>query len=1181
MPIIPSPKVLLVDDQQENLVALSRVLSSLPVEIVTANSGREAIATAATTEFALMILAQEMSELDGLNTAKILRSFPLAEQTPIIFLARQEIITKAMAEINILGLVDFLEQPPNQIFLQGKAKLYLQFFQQKHTLQYYDDCLENSIESAYIDIKNNHSEQLNKIILANISDTIFITDALGKFTFICSNIDVIFGYSLAEVNAMETVKILLGDFKFNEYELKEKGELKNLRHDVQDKQGKTHYLLINLKKVAINGGIYLYSCRDISEWAQQEQAIRNSEANFRDIFASISDGLLVLDQDNYICYANAEAVKLLNCTLEELVGTICSPLENTEFSLTVDDGTIYTVDVSVTEIRWYGQPAKLVSLRDISDRKRMEDQLRENQDKYYRLLENLDNGVVVHNADTEIVYANPKAEAFLGLTDLEGRNLDDEYWVFFNKEGKKLEKEEFPVAQILSNQSSLKNFEMAIYRSDTGQLLWAYVNAYPEFYNRDTIQEIVVTFSDITERKEAEIQLTTINENLEALIEERTSELESSNGQLLQEIIEKEQVSINLTTQEAKYRALVRDASDAIILITIDFIVLEVNYRAVELSGYDQEELIGRSLLDLRLLTPEFYAQQRYFWRTLKREQIAELTDVKLVKKSGELISVDISASVITYENQSIVQCIVHDITLQKKIQAQLQRENYFRQQLLEKMVEGLFVCHEVEQFPFLEFTVWNPMMKSITGYSKEEINQYGWYETLYSYGEPQEAAKARMKAVTLGVDMIKEEWEIVRRDGMLRTIEISTALITSKNETNVLALIQDITEQKQQLQVIKHNEATLRCIVENLPIFFGMRTINFSKWYYINPSFENLTGYTSEEMYEDPLLWQKIHREEYAENLEQARPNLGEWTIFSMEKKDGTQIWAQTVEFLVDEVDDLSDSARVVVFGQDITDIKRAEIETLRSLVKERELNEAKSQFVDIVSHEFRTPLTSIIGFGELLSKYFDRLSTEKQQQYINNIQNSSQRLKQLIDDVLSISRYDANKIEIELGNTNLKNLGSDLIENFSCGLGSEHNLEFNYHLKPEEHSLVDVRLLRHVLENILSNAIKYSAPDSTITLDISKDEEHLLFQVRDEGIGIPLQDQEKLFEAFHRASNVGDIPGTGLGLSIVKRYVEFQGGTIQVTSMPGEGTTMVIKLPLNPAPIIQIAQGETDRLS
>ncbi|MBE9175182.1 PAS domain S-box protein, partial [Synechocystis salina LEGE 06155] len=1180
MSIIPSPKVLVADDQQENLAALSHALGSLSVEIITANSGREAIAAAATTEFALMILAQEMPELDGLETAKIIRSFPLAEQTPIIFLARQEIIAKAMAEIDVLGIIDFLAQPLNQNFLQVKVKLYLQLFQQQQTLEYYDSYLGNLDKSIYIGETNSQTEQLNQIILANISDAIFLTDSFGKLTFICSNVDTIFGYSVAEVKAMETVKTLLGDFKFNEYELKEKGELQNLRHDVQDKQGKIHHLLINLKKVAINGGVYLYSCRDISEWAQMEQAIRNSEANFRDIFASINDGLLVLHQDNHICYANAQAVKFLNCTLEELVGAIYNPLENTESSLIMDDGTVYTVDVSLTEIKWYGQPAKLVSLRDISDRKRMEDKLRENQDQYYRLLENLDNGVVVHKANTEIVYANPKAETFLGLTDMKGRSADDKCWVFFNSEGEKLETDDFPVSQVLATQSPLKNFEMAIYRPDVGVTLWAWINAYPEFYNESSIQEVVVTFSDITERKQAEIQLKTINENLENLIEERTRELEASNSQLLQEIIEREQVSITLATQEAKYRALVRDASDAIILITIDLTILEVNHRAVELIGYSQEELVGRSLLGFNLLPPEFSSQQKHFWLTLKREQIAELTDVKLVKKSGELISVDISASIITYEDNSIIQCIVHDITLQKRIQAQLQRENYFRQQLLEKMMEGLCVYQPIKQFPFLQFTVWNPMMETITGYSREEINQCGWYQSLYPDEPAQQRAIASMKAVALGGDMVKEEWQIVRRDGVFRTIEISTSLITSENEVNILALIQDITEQKQQLQIIQDNEATLRCIVENLPIFFGMRTMDFSKWYYINPSFESLTGYALQEMYEDPLLWRKINREEQGENLEQPRFNLGEWTIFSMEKKDGTQVWVQTVEFLVD---DLSESARVVVFGQDITDIRRAEIEIRKSLIKERELNEAKSQFVDIVSHEFRTPLTSIIGFGELLSKYFDRLSSEKKLHYVNNIQNASQRLKQLIDDVLSISRYDANKLEIKLSNTNLRNLGGDLIEHFSCGLGREYNLEFNYYLEPGESSLVDERLLRHALENILSNAIKYSAPGSTVTLDISKNERYLIFQVQDQGIGIPPQDQEKLFEAFHRASNVGDVPGTGLGLSIVKRYVEFQGGTIQVASVLGKGTTMVIKLPLNPASIIQIAhaQGETDRLS
>ncbi|AIE73053.1 MULTISPECIES: PAS domain S-box protein [unclassified Synechocystis] len=1161
MPIFPSPKVLLVDPQPE---AIIQALQHLPMELVIFNSGQEAIAKVATTEFALIILTETQSEWGALDIIKIFRSFPLANQTPIVFFAHQEIITKATAEIETLGTIDFLSQAFHLSLFSNKVKFYLDFFQQKQALEHQNDYLKSLVEVEQLENEFSSSERLNKIVLANISDAVFITNLSGDLTFISPNVHVIFGYSLPEVEAMDNIKTLLGEFNFNEYELKEKGEICNLVHDILDKQGKIHHLLVNVKKVAIDDGIYLYDCRDISELARTEQAIRNSEANFRDIFANISDGLLVLDQDDYICYANSQAVELLNRPLEELVDQIWSPEQNIELTLSRDDNTRYTFDVSLTEIKWYGKPAKLVSLRDITDRKCMENELRENQDKYYRLLENLDNGVVVHKANTEIIYANSKAEKFLGLTDLEGRNLDDKHWLFFDQEGEMLEKKDFPIAQVLAKQVPLKNFEMGFYRADLRQIFWAEVNAYPEFYNQNTIQEVIVTFADITERKQAEIQLKTINENLEILVEERTSELEASNRQLLQEIIEKEQVSVDLATQEAKYRALVRYASDAIILITVDFVILEVNHRAVDLIDYSQEELIGRSLQDFEFLPLEFYGQQRKFWRTLKRKKIAELTDVKVLKKTGELISVDISASVITYENHSIIQCIVHDITLQKNIQAQLQRENYFRQQLLEKMVEGLCVYQPIDEFPFLQFTVWNPIMEAITGYSQAEINQYGWYNTLYPDSQSQQRAIARMKGVIFGVDMIKEEWQIMRRDGALRTIEISTALIKSAKQTNVLALIHDVTEQKKQLQIIQDNEATLRCIVENLPIFFGMRTMDFSKWYYINPAFENLTGHTPQAMYSDPTLWQKFHRREESENLGQDSFSLGEWTVFSMEKEDGTEIWVQAIEFLVD---DLSESARVVVFAQDITDTKRAEIEIRRSLIKERELNEAKSQFVDIVSHEFRTPLTSIVGFGELLSKYFDRLSPEKKLHYISNIQNASQRLKQLIDDVLSISRYDANKLEINLGNVNLWSLGNDLIEGFRCGLGSEHHLQFNYHLKPEELSLVDVKLLRHALENILSNAIKYSAPGSIVSLNINKQDNHLLFVVKDQGIGIPPQDQEKLFEAFHRASNVGDIPGTGLGLSIVKRYVEFQGGKVEVDSVEGQGTTIVIKIPLSPS--------------
>ena len=1035
-PVLGIPKFLLVDDQQENLSTLAKTLHSLPVELVMANSGQEAIAVMVTTEFALIIINQEMAELDGLTTAKIIRSFPLGVSPPILFLTVQATAAEIITDVDSMGIIDYLTKPINPSFLHSKAKFYLHFFNQKQTLEYQNIHLESLTKVEDIREGLDFSEQISQVILSSISDAIFIANAKGEFTFVSPNINIIFGYTFEEVKAMGNIYQLLGNFTFNQYQLREEGKLLNLFHDIKDKHGKIHHLLINIKKVAMNGGVYLYNCRDISEWVQSEQAIRNSEANFRDIFATISDGLLILDEEKYICYANATALQLLNSSLEGLVGSIWIQEQYIELDLIQEDGSICTVDINLTAIEWYGQPAELVSLRDISDRKRMEEELRENRNKYYRLLENLDSGVIVHDAHTNIVYANPKAKDFLGGENLEGRNVEDKHWIFFDKDGNKLPIEDFPISQVLDTQAPLTDFEMGIYRKGTEEVLWAYVNAYPEFYNQENIQDVVVTFSDITKRKQAEIQLKSINENLEILVEERTSELEAANAQLLQEIIEKEQVSLILGTQEAKYRALVRNASDAIILIDKKLVILEINHRAVELTGYAQEEFIGRSIWNLQLLPPEFKQEQRHFWRRLKNDQIAELTDVKLIRKSGKMISVDISGSVITYENESVIQFIVHDVT-----------------------------------------------------------------------------------------------------------------------------------EQKQQLQIIQDNEATLRCIVENLPIFFGMRTMNFSKWYYINPSFETLTGHTPQEMYDDPLLWQKFHQGEDAENLEQPIFNLGEWAIFSMKKKNGQQIWVQTIEFLVD---DLSESARVVVFGQDITDIKRAEIEVRRALVKERDLNEAKSQFVDIVSHEFRTPLTSIIGFGELLSKYFDRLSSEKKLHYVSNIQRSSQRLKQLIDDVLSISRYDANKLEVNLANTNLQNLGNDLIEELSCGLGSEHNLEFNYHLAANEICVLDVNLLRHALENLLSNAIKYSPKASTVTLDINKDNQYLIFRVQDEGIGIPTQDHEKLFEAFHRASNVGDIPGTGLGLSIVKRYVEFQRGTIEVESAEGRGTVMLIKLPILHSPFL-----------
>jgi signal transduction histidine kinase len=149
-----------------------------------------------------------------------------------------------------------------------------------------------------------------------------------------------------------------------------------------------------------------------------------------------------------------------------------------------------------------------------------------------------------------------------------------------------------------------------------------------------------------------------------------------------------------------------------------------------------------------------------------------------------------------------------------------------------------------------------------------------------------------------------------------------------------------------------------------------------------------------------------------------------------------------------------------------------------------------------------------------------------------------------------------------------NLNLFCQNLLEEFRFGSGKEHHFHFQVQGLSQENVRLDERLLRHILTNLLANATKYSTAGSTVELELTWLAEVVQFQIRDRGIGIPLEDQLHLFESFHRASNVGDIPGTGLGLSIVKRYIELQAGSLEFTSVVNEGTTFRVTLPLSPMP-------------
>lgn len=228
-----------------------------------------------------------------------------------------------------------------------------------------------------------------------------------------------------------------------------------------------------------------------------------------------------------------------------------------------------------------------------------------------------------------------------------------------------------------------------------------------------------------------------------------------------------------------------------------------------------------------------------------------------------------------------------------------------------------------------------------------------------------------------------------------------------------------------------------------------------------------------------------------------------------------------------------------------------------------EREINELKSRFISMTSHEFRTPLTAILGTTELIKHYGQGWETEKQHSYLDRIQRNVKHMTGLLDDVLVLSKADVGKTEFNPVSIDLTVFCSSLVEEFQ--LNTKRGQKIEYVLEGKQTTCFsDEKILRQILSNLLSNAIKYSPESSIVCFTVTFSNDEVIFLIKDQGIGIPESDQPHLFESFQRATNVGQIQGTGLGLAIVKKSVELHQGTITFESTASQGTTFIVRLPI-----------------
>ncbi|MBE9241750.1 ATP-binding protein [Synechocystis salina] len=250
-----------------------------------------------------------------------------------------------------------------------------------------------------------------------------------------------------------------------------------------------------------------------------------------------------------------------------------------------------------------------------------------------------------------------------------------------------------------------------------------------------------------------------------------------------------------------------------------------------------------------------------------------------------------------------------------------------------------------------------------------------------------------------------------------------------------------------------------------------------------------------------------------------------------------------------------------VMVF-RDISEQRRQEEQMTQTLQREQEINSLKNSFISMVSHEFRTPLTSIFSSTELLASFDGQAHPERQDKHLQRIYTSIRRLEQMLDDVLLIGRVESGKLQFQPELMNLELVIEDIVEAIQSGIGRHHQIKANFD-NVVEPVFMDAKLIKFIFTNLLSNAVKYSLPMHPVELSVGIVNTGIEIQVIDHGIGIPAEDLPKLFRTFQRASNVGNIHGTGLGLSIVKTCVDLHGGSIEVESVLDQGTRFKVWLP------------------
>ncbi len=614
---------------------------------------------------------------------------------------------------------------------------------------------------------------------------------------------------------------------------------------------------------------------------------------------------------------------------------------------------------------------------------------------------------------------------------------------------------------------------------------------------------------------------------------------------------------------------------DAVFMVQKNGRFLYVNEAACESLGYGYDELMARRVEDI---DPNF-AEKNWaqHWEFLKQQGSYTQESVNITK-TGQHVPVELSSSYVNFDGQELKCTIVRNISDRKQSEEALrQSEEKFRQ-LAENIRDAFFLLSaDGRQLLYI-----SPGYQDIWGCTCPSLNEDPkacLFDAahLADQSRIRDAFRIHLREKT----EFNEEYRILQPDGTVRWVwmRASCVLDAAGFPYRIAGIAEDISDRKTAESALQSQFRLLQTLIDTIPnpIFYkNLRGVYLG----CNRAFENYLGTKR-----DRIIGKTIH--EVAPQLSDSYDDDDR----ILQQTGGSQVYERAVQcadgtrrdaiFYKAIFPDVNGQPQGIVGTiLDITERKQTEAEVLRTLEHEKELNELKSRFISTASHEFRTPLTTILSATELLEYPDYKIKPEKRDRYYRQIKSAVQHMIQLLDDVLLISRYDSGRLSFEPMPIDLAEFCRTLVEGMQLNAAEQRHITLDYQLPPLPTGAIalplrpylDEKLLRHIISNLLSNALKYSPTDSRVDFQVQiapapPAAAHPLtatFKVRDRGIGIPPEDISRLFEPFHRAKNVGTIPGTGLGLSIVKNAIDLHGGTIYTDSKVGEGTTFIVTIPL-----------------